>query len=51
MPTSPPDDTIIYPALSAVKEVTGQSFDRGEKDFKSWKLWWKQAEPKFKFKD
>ena len=51
LPTTTPDDTIIYPALSAVKEVTGMSFDLSEKDFKTWKQWWRKVEPTFKFKD
>ncbi|GMV81082.1 MAG: hypothetical protein AMXMBFR7_22660 [Planctomycetota bacterium] len=56
MPTQAPslptrDMTILYPALSAVKEVTGTGFDAGELDYKNWKEWWLKARGSFKFKD
>ncbi|MCW8133396.1 MAG: HEAT repeat domain-containing protein [Planctomycetota bacterium] len=51
MPTQPEDDTVIYPALSAMREVTGVSFDAGEKDMRTWREWWKKAGPDFQFKD
>lgn len=52
---TPPDygapDTDLYPVLSAVKEVTGQSFDIKDKDMKTWIAWWKKDGPTFQFKD
>ncbi|MBI3829955.1 MAG: HEAT repeat domain-containing protein [Planctomycetes bacterium] len=51
MPTQAEDATIIYPVLSAIKEVTGQSFDSGDKEMRYWRDWWKKAEPTFQFKD
>ena len=45
------DEHILYPVLSAVKEVTGVSFTEGEKDFKTWREWWKTKGAAFKFKD
>jgi HEAT repeat protein len=47
-PTVKLDDTNAYPVLSALKEITGASFDHGEKDMKTWLEWWKKEEPKFK---
>ena len=44
-------DTDLYPVLSAVKEVTGKSFDANEKDMKTWIAWWKTDGTKFVFKD
>ena len=44
-------ETDIYPALSAIKEVTGMSFDKGEKDMKTWYVWWNREGTKFAFKD
>lgn len=44
-------ETDNYPVLSAVKEVTGQSFDKGEKDMKYWYVWWNREGTKFAFKD
>ncbi len=55
MPDPGPDlqiaETDSYPALSAVKEVTGVSFDKGEKDMKTWFVWWNKEGTKFAFKD
>lgn len=53
LPAGPPptinaDDRVLYPALSALKEVSGVSFDVGEKDFKTWKVWWEKAKKTFK---
>jgi hypothetical protein len=44
-------ETEIYPALSAIKEVTGMGFDKGEKDMKTWYVWWNREGTKFAFKD
>lgn len=44
------DETVLYPALTALKYVTGASFDSGEYDFKTWKIWWQGAKEKFEFK-
>ena len=44
-------DTDLYPVLSAVKEITGKTFDSGEKDMKTWIAWWKVDGQKFVFKD
>ena len=44
-------DTDLYPVLSAVKEVTGKTFDSNEKDMKTWIAWWKVDGTKFVFKD
>ncbi len=41
----------MYPVLSATKEVTGQSFDRDEKDSTTWLTWWQKEGPNFAFKD
>jgi hypothetical protein len=50
-PLGPVDEHILYPVLVAVKEVTGASFAEGEKDFKTWREWWKANAATFKFKD
>lgn len=44
------DETALYPALTALKYVTGASFDSGEYDYKTWKIWWQGAKEKFEFK-
>lgn len=44
-------ETELYPVLSAVKEITGQTFDKNEKDMKTWIAWWKADGGKFEFKD
>ncbi len=44
-------DTDLYPVLSAVKEITGKSFDKGEKDMKTWIAWWKVDGMNFVFND
>ena len=44
-------ETDLYPVLSAVKEITGQTFDKNEKDMKTWIAWWKADGTKFVFKD
>lgn len=53
LPPGPPsgntDERVIYPALTALKEVTKTGFDSGEKDFKTWKLWWEKNRDTFKF--
>jgi len=56
LPNAPPpantrDETILYPALSALREVSGQTTLDQDKDMKTWKVWWKNAGPAFKFKD
>lgn len=55
VPTGPPDLQLgehdLYPVLSALKELTGQSFYRGERDFKTWQQWWNKEGAKFTFKD
>lgn len=48
-PVSGRNDTWLYPALTALKEVTGVSFDAGEKDVKTWKKWWLLNQDKFVF--
>jgi hypothetical protein len=54
LPSAPPDlhlsEQDLYPALSALKEVTGKSFNTGEKDVKTWAAWWKKESDKFEFK-
>jgi len=54
IPDAPPDLQLsaedLYPVLSAVKEVTGVSFDKGEKDMKTWFVWWHKEGAKFAFK-
>jgi hypothetical protein len=49
--SGPLDEHILYPALSALKEVTGVTFREGERDFKTWKEWWKANASSFRFKD
>ena len=53
--TAPPDlhlsEQDLYPALSAMKEVTGQSFPTNEKEVKTWTDWWTKTRDKFAFKD
>lgn len=53
IPTSTPDlqlsEQDLYPVLAAVKELTGVSFTKGEKDFKTWQQWWSKEGPKFRF--
>lgn len=44
-------ETDLYPVLSAVKEITGVSFDAKDKDMKTWIGWWKVDGQKFQFKD
>lgn len=44
-------ETELYPVLSAVKEITGQTFDTKDKDMKTWIAWWRQDGQKFQFKD
>lgn len=44
-------DTDLYPVLSAVKEVTGKTFDKNEKDMKTWIAWWRADGQNFVFKD
>jgi hypothetical protein len=44
-------DTDLYPVLTAMKEITGKTFDSGEKDMKTWIAWWKIDGQKFVFKD
>ncbi|MCK6473323.1 MAG: HEAT repeat domain-containing protein [Planctomycetes bacterium] len=44
------DETELYPALTALKYVTGTNFDSGEYDYKTWKIWWQGAKEKFEFK-
>jgi hypothetical protein len=39
----------MYPALSALKELTGAGFYKNEKDFKTWQVWWTKEAAKFKF--
>lgn len=55
LPDAPPDlrlsEQDMYPVLSALKEVTGMSFDKGEKDMKTWLGWWKKEGVKFGFKE
>ncbi|MGD0094639.1 MAG: HEAT repeat domain-containing protein [Planctomycetota bacterium] len=55
VPTGPPDLQLsehdLYPVLSALKELTGMSFSKNEKDFKTWQLWWSKESAKFKLKE
>ena len=55
LPDSIPDlhlsEQDLYPALSALKEVTGQAFSKDEKEVKTWSEWWNKAKDKFAFKD
>ena len=55
IPDSTPDLNLkeedLYPALSAMKELTGQSLDRMDKDFRAWQMWWKQEREKFVMKE
>ena len=55
MPDSTPDlrlsEQDMYPALSALKEVTGQTFAKSEKEVKTWTEWWEKSKEKFAFKD
>jgi len=44
-------DTDLYPVLTAMKEITGKTFDSSDKDFKTWVAWWKTDGQKFTFKD
>ena len=44
-------DTDLYPVLTAMKEITGKTFDSNDKDFKTWLGWWKSDGQKFVFKD
>lgn len=52
-PTGPPNIQLseqdMYPALSALKELTGVGFSKNEKDFKTWQAWWGKEAAKFKF--
>ena len=54
-PDSAPDlhlsEPDLYPALSAIKEVTGQSFTKDEKEVKTWTDWWEKAKDKIVLKD
>ncbi len=54
LPDGPPDLRLsqedMYPVLSALKEVTGKSFDSGEKDVKTWTGWWRKEGDAFTFK-
>jgi hypothetical protein len=43
------DPTRLYPVLTALKELTGQSFKNGEKFYKTWKDWWDKEKNKFEF--
>jgi len=53
LPDGPPglklSEEDMYPTLSAIKIVTGKSFDSGEKDMKTWLTWWKKDGPAFVF--
>jgi hypothetical protein len=53
LPDGPPDlhlsEQDLYPVLCALKEVTGKTFDLGEKDMKTWMEWWKKDGANFKF--
>jgi len=55
LPSAPPDlqlsERDLYPVLSAMKELTGMSFSKNEKDFKTWQLWWSKESAKFKFQE
>ncbi|HLX64645.1 MAG TPA: HEAT repeat domain-containing protein [Planctomycetota bacterium] len=44
-------DTDLYPVMSAAKEITGQSFDKKDKDMKTWFDWWAKDGQNFVFKD
>ncbi len=54
MPDATPDlhlsDQDLYPATNAMKEVTGQSFPKAEKEVKTWTEWWEKGREKFAFK-
>jgi hypothetical protein len=39
----------LYPVLAALKEVTGLSFDRMDKDVRTWQRWWQKEGAKFVF--
>jgi hypothetical protein len=43
------EETHLYPALSALKEITGMKFDQGEKDVKTWNKWWLMNQDLFVF--
>jgi hypothetical protein len=49
--SGPHDEPTLYPVLAALKEVTGVTFKDSERDFKTWKNWWKGNQAKFRFKD
>jgi hypothetical protein len=49
LPVGPVDDRVIYPVLSAVKEVTGMTFRTGEKDYRTWQQWWRENHQTFRF--
>jgi len=55
VPDAPPITNLseqdLYPCLYAMKEVTGQSFSKGEKDVKIWLAWWNESKEKFAFKE
>lgn len=51
LPTQAEDDTVIYPALSAMREVTGNPLPGLDKDMKFWREWWKKNEATFALKD
>jgi len=40
----------MYPVLSALKEVTGKSFGKSDKDLKTWQAWWKKEHEAFELK-
>jgi hypothetical protein len=44
-------ETDLYPVLSAAKEITGKSFDKNDKDMKTWFEWWRADGQNFVFKD
>ena len=44
-------ETELYPVLSAAKEITGKSFDKNDKDMKTWIDWWRTEGQNFVFKD
>lgn len=50
LPVGPVDERVSYPALSALKELTGVSFDAGEKDFATWQQWWRKNRATFRFR-
>ncbi|MCZ7647821.1 MAG: HEAT repeat domain-containing protein [Planctomycetota bacterium] len=45
------DQAVLYPALSALKEIIGVQTLPAEMDVKTWKEWWKANRDAFKFKD